>query len=238
MTITDAVADVYLRATGKTTTLTTGTKYNRIIGLLDFYQRRWARENGIDWNSLYDPAFSLGTITATDTFDIDTSSVRKLSSREGDKVRVVWSNGTSYTDYDIIDANKLKDYSYGVNKESILGFVCAQIGSTLVFNHEFTSNDSQFGGEIFAPVYTFPDEITASNPNTDEIQVNDPDWLVTIAAAEYVRNDITRRQRYPELVAEANEIMARMKDDNYGQVDTVDTPWTPFSGMNNDGIWS
>jgi len=44
MTIAEAVSDVYLRSTGKTTTLTTGSKYNRIIGLLDFYQRRWARE--------------------------------------------------------------------------------------------------------------------------------------------------------------------------------------------------
>lgn len=238
MTITEAVADSYLLATGKTTTLTTGAKYTRIIALLDYFQRRWAREPGIDWASLYDPAFSLGTVTATDTFDLDTSSIRSLSKREGDFVRIVWDDDVSYTDYTIVDANKLKDYSFGVDKESTIGNYCAQIGPTLVFNHEFTSTDSQYGGEIFVPVYTFTDEINADNTDTDEVQVNDPNWLVTRVAAEYCRNDITRRQRYPELVAEANEIMQRMKDDNSGQIDTVDAPWVPFSGMGSDSVWS
>lgn len=237
MTITEAVSDVYLKATGKTTTLTTGTKYNRIIGLLDLYQRRWARELGVDWHSLYNPAFSLGTVTATDTYDIDTSSIRKLSSREGDTVRIVWSDGVGYTDYDIVDHDRLKDYSAGVNKEAPTGAYCARIGGQLVFNHEFTSTDQEYGGEIFVPCYVYPDEITTSNNDTDEIQVDDPDWLVTVVAAEYVRNDITRRQRYPELITEANEIMARMVEDNKGQIEQVDRPWTPASGLNNS-TWS
>lgn len=237
MTITECLTDTYLKAVGKATPpASTTTKYSRIIGLLNFYQRRWSRENGIDWNSLYNPAFSLGTVTATDTFDIDTSSIRIISQRQGDTVRIVWTDGVGYTDYDVVDANKLKDYSFGVNRESPLGFYCAQIGSTLVFNHTFTTDDSQYGGEIFVPCYTFPDDITADNPDTDEVQVDDPDWLSTRVAAEYVRNDITRRQRYPELLAEANEMMARMKDDNDGQIDTVDRPWTP--GINRGGPWS
>lgn len=238
MTITEFVADTYLKATGKTTTLTTGTKYNRIINLGDYYQRRWAREPGIDWNSLYNSAFSLGTVTATDSFDIDNSTVRKISDREGDSVRIVWSDGVGYTDYDVVDPVKLKDFSFGVNKENPIAFVCAQIGNQLVFNHTFTSDDAQYGGEIFIPCFVFPDEINSDNPNTDEVQVDDPDWLVTRVAAEYVRNDITRRQRYPELLAEANEIMGRMMDDNGGQIDEVDRPWTPFSGTTNGSVWS
>lgn len=237
MTINELVSDTFLKATGKTTTLaTTNTKYSRIVNLGDFYQRRWAREPGVDWNSLYNPAFSLGTITATDTYDLDSSTVRKLSDRQGDTVRIVWSDGVGYTDYDIVDHNKLRDYSFGVNRESNIGYYCAQMGSTLVFNHTFTSNDSQFGGEIFIPCYVFPDEINSLNPDTDEVQVDDPDWLVTRVAAEYVRNDITRQQHYPELIAESNEIMSRMKDDNDGQIDTVDTGgWTP--GTNRYADW-
>src|SRR4051812_18758907 len=107
MTITEFVADTFLRATGKTTTLaTSNSKYERIVNLGNFYQRRWAREPGVDWNSLYNDAFSLGTVTATDTYDIDTSSVRKLSDRQGDSVRIVWSDGIGYTDYDIVDHDK------------------------------------------------------------------------------------------------------------------------------------
>jgi hypothetical protein len=242
-TITEFVADTFLRATGKTTTLaTTNSKYSRIVNLGDYYQRRWAREPGIDWNSLYNPAFSLGTVTATDTYDIDNSTVRKLSDRQGDSVRIVWSDGVGYTDYDVVDANKLKDYSFGVNRENPIGFYCAQIGQQLVFNHSFTTTDQQYGGEIFIPAYVFPDEITSDNPDTDEIQVDDPDWLVARVAAEYVRNDITRQQHYPELLAEANEIMGRMKDDNDGQIDSVDKPWSPGrypdNTRYNDNQWS
>ena len=238
ITISEFVADSYLKATGKTTALTSGTKYNRLIALGDFYQRRWAREPGVDWNSLYNPAYSLGTVTTTDSFDIDTSTVRNLSDREGDSVRIVWSDGVGYTDYDIIAHDKLKDHSWGVNKESTSGFVCARIANQLVFNHEFTATDNQIGGEIFVPCYIFPDEITSTNTSTNEVQVDDPDWLVTRVAAEYARNDITRRQRYPELLAEANEMMARMKDDNEGQITEVDRPWAPLSGIGTDGAWS
>lgn len=237
MTITQAIAAVYIKATGKTTTLTSGTKYNRIVDLLDFYQQEWSTEPGVDWASLYNPAFSLGTVTATDSYDIDTSTVRKLSSREGDTVRIVWTDGDSYTDYDIVDHNKLRDYSFGVNRESNIGFYCTVIAGQLVFNHTFTSNDAQYGGEILVPCYTFPDEITSTNTGSNDVVVDNPRWLVTRVAAEYVRNDITRRSRYPELLQEANEIMERMKDDNDGQIDTVDRPWTPFSGTTNGSVW-
>lgn len=238
MTITEAVAEVYLKATGQTTTLTTGTKYERIIALLNMYQRGWANEPGVDWNSLYNPALSLGSITATDTYDIDTSTIRKLSQRFGDTVRVVWSDGVGYTDYDIVAHDKLKDYSSGVNRESPGGFVCAVMNNQLVFNHTFTTTDSQYGGDIQVPCYVFPDAITSTNPNTEEVQVDDPDWLVFRVAAEYARNDITRRQRYPELQSEANERMQRMIDDNEGQINTIDKPWTPLSGIGVDSAWS
>lgn len=236
MTITESIADAYLRATGKTTVLTSGTKFNEIVGLLNFYQRRWAREKGVDWNSLYNPAFSLGNVTATDSFDLDTSSVRKLSDREGDFVRIVWSDGVGYTDYSIVAHDALKNYSWGVNKESPKGWYCAVIAGQLVFNHTFAITDPQFGGEIFVPCYVYPDSITSTALDED-VQVDDPDWLVTRVAADFCRNDITRRQRYPELLTEANEIMDRMKDDNDGQIDEVDRPWTPFSGTANGSAW-
>lgn len=236
MTISESISAVYLKSTGKATAPST-SKRNKILGLLDFYQRRWARENGIDWNSLYDPAFSIGTITATDSFDLDTSSIRKLSDREGDTIRIAWTNGVGYTDYDIVDANTLKDYSFGVSKQSPLGSYAAQIGSQLVFNHTFTSSNPQYGGEIFVPVYTFPDPITNDNPDTDEVQVNDPDWLVLRCAADYVRTDLTRQGQYSNLLQEANEAMTRMKDDNEGQISLADRPWHPFSGIGEDP-WS
>jgi hypothetical protein len=228
MTITEFINDAYLKATGKTPAPTTGAKYTRLVALGNYYQRRWAREPNVDWNSLYDPAYSLGTVTATDTFDLDTTTVRKLSDRLGDSIRIVHTDNVGYTDYDIIDHTSLKEHSYGVTRTSTGGYYATRIGNNLIFNTSFTSSSPQFGGEILIPAYLFPEPITSENPDDDEVQVDDPDWLVTRVAAEYVRNDITRRQRYPELLAEANEIMQRMIDDNEGsQISYIDRPWTP-----------
>ena len=235
MTVQEAIQAVFLKATGKTTTLTSGTKFNRIVGLLNFYQRRWSNENGVDWPSLYDPAFSLGTVTNTDSYDLDTSTIRKISQRLGDQIRILWDDGEGYTDYDLVDAETLKDYYWGQNKENYNGYYCSRIGNQLVFNHTFTEDDPEFGGEITVPCYTYANPIVSTALN-DEIQVDDPDWLVLQCAAEYVRNDITRRSRYPEIQREANSAMDRMKDDIDGQVQEVERPWTP--GSYNDGPWS
>ena len=236
MTIADAITATYLKAVGKTTTPST-SKYNKIVALLDYYQRGWSNENEIDWNSLYTPNFSLGNVTATDAYDLDTSSIRKLSDREGDAVRIMWTDGTGYSDYKIVPADELKDYFWGQNKESYNGKYCTRIGSQLVFNHEFLSTDPEYGGDIQVPVYAFADAITSDSPDSDEVQVDNPDWLVTRAAAEYVRTDITRQGQYPNLLAEANNIMERMKADNDDvQVNMVNRPWTP--GVSTDSTWS
>lgn len=236
MTAQEFVQAVLLRATRKTTTLlTSSAKYAQILALGNYWTRRFANERGIDWNSLYNPAFSIGTVTATDAFDLDTSSVRKISERQGDVVRIMWTDGVGYTDYDIIPHDKLKDTFWGQNKDSISGFYCTRMGGQLVFNHTFESTDDQFGGDIQVPCYIFTDELVNT---TDEIQVDDPDWLVTICAADFVRGDVTRRDQYPILLAEANDIMTRMKEDNSAQIDTVDTPWSPLSGVGTDNAWS
>jgi len=235
MNVEDFIQAVYLRATRKTTTLlATSTKYAQILALGNYWQRRWSNERGVDWSSLYNPALSIGAVTATDSYDLD-SSIRKLSEREGDVVRIMWSDGTGITDYDIIPHNKLKDTFWGQTKQSPNGFYCTQMGTQLVFNHEFLSTDKQYGGDIQVPCYVHVD--TLVNP-TDEIQVDDPDWLVATCSADFVRNDITRQQQYPVLLAEANDIMTRMKEDEAMQVDSVDTPWSPLSGIGSNSAWS
>lgn len=236
MTIDELVHDAYLRSTGKAQTLTAGSKRARIVALANYYQRRWGRTRDVDWNSLYDPFISLGAVTATDTFPL-LDTIKSLSKREGDVIRIVWSDGTTYTDYTLVNHDKLKDYSAGVNKQSPFGNYAAQIGRNLVFNRTFTADDPQFGGTIYVPGYGYPNPIDDTNPSVDTVQVDDPDWLVARVAAEYVRNDVTRRQRWTELLAEANEIWERMIDDNEGQIDEVDRPWTPFTG-DYDNAWS
>lgn len=117
----------------------------------------------------------------------------------------------------------------GQAKEYPIGFYCAQVGSSLVFNHKFISTDPQFGGTIKVPCYTFATHITA---DADVVPVDIPQWLVVISAAEYNRNDITRQQQYPNLINEGNELMARMKENNDAGDTEIYRPWNPLGSSN------
>lgn len=172
--------------------------------------------------SLYNPAFSIGTVTATDTFAIPTT-VRKISDTDQDYVRILHTDGKSYTDYELVSADTLKQYYNGQTKQSPNGYYCAQIGSNLVFNHTFLTTDKQFGGSITVPIFTFAPTLVA---DSDVVPVDNPGWLVVACAAEYVRNDVTKLNQYPNLINEANALMERMKDDNDAQVVRANTPFS------------
>lgn len=217
MTAAQLVAKVILKATGKTSTATSGdTKWTKVLGIANQKIEDWQNEPGVDWYSLYDPDYSLGTVTATDTFAIDTDDVRKISDNSGDFVRIAHTDGVSYTDYITVDPTELK--------EKTDGQYCARIGDNLVFNKVFASTDPEFGGDIQVPKYGYA---TSLSDDADEVPVDIPNWLVYMTAAEYVRNDITRQNQFPNLVAEANLLMEKMKENNESQADYVERPWTP-----------
>lgn len=217
MTAAQLVAASILKATGKTSTATSGdTKWTKVLGIANDLIRTWADEPDIDWESLYDPDYSIGTVTATKTFALDTDEVRKLSDKKNDTVRVIHTDGVTYTDYETVPANRLKHFSEGK--------YCAQIGSNLVFNKAFVATDPQFGGDIQIPIYGYPESLVS---DSDDVPVDIPNWLIYRVAAEYVRNDITRQNQYPNLIAEANQLMMKMREANEAQVETVESSWTP-----------
>src|ERR1035437_4715626 len=121
MTATEAMQAIFLKATGKVASFVlTDTKGVKILGLMNFYSQRWASESGIDWISLYNPNLNIGTVTATDTFNLDLSTIRKLSQQEGDNVRIIWTGDTGtitnpvkFTDYELVPGDRLKDFSTG-----------------------------------------------------------------------------------------------------------------------------
>src|SRR5665213_3444419 len=121
MNASECMAAIYLKWTGKTQTFQfTDVKGVKILGLMNFYTQRWARETGIDWISLYTPTLQIGTITATDTFSLDLSTIRKISQQEGDSVRVIWTGDTgtlqnpvSFTDYQLVPGDRMKEFNIG-----------------------------------------------------------------------------------------------------------------------------
>jgi hypothetical protein len=66
----------------------------------------------------------------------------------------------------------------------------------------------------------------------DELDIDDPDWLVFSVAADRVKNDVTRKDLRSDLISEANEIMQGMKDDNLAQLEEVNSDWNPIGHLN------
>lgn len=193
------VSNTYLTAVGKLPTFTVGDKkYSKIIAIADLKIDEWARE--ADWRNLYDPKYAVGTVTATDTFELD-DDVEKVTAALGDFIEI--TVGDVVSRYTTVPPEKLKIYD--------TGNYCAVIGRNLVFNKAFTSDHPDFGGTITAPVKLYPEKLTSASST---VPVSDPNWLVKITAAEWVRNDNVRQNQYPNLVAEANALMEKMKEAN------------------------
>jgi len=218
LTTTQLVAAVILKASGETSEAVSGdSDWLKTLGIANQCIDDFSNEPNVDWNSLYDPEYSIGTVSATASYDLDLDTIRKISDAPHDLVRIDHLNG-QYTNYQVVPAESLKRYYTG-NKASSVGYYCAQIGNTLVFNHAFISTDAQFGGDIKIPVYLYPEHLVG---DSDTVPVDIPNWLVYAAAAEWTRNDVTKQNLYPGLLSQANAIMQRMKDDNEtAQVETV-----------------
>lgn len=207
MTAAEYVANMLLTATGENSTAVSGDDdWTKALSIGNLLIDQWAKET--DWVSLYS-IVPIGTVTATDSFDLD-DSIREISSQDGDYIRINHTDGTNYTDYTLVHPNRLKFYATGP--------YVAQIGDQLVFNKAFVSTDQQFGGTINVPSYLYADHLVN---DTDDVPVDDPNWLVMAGAAEWARTDLTLAQNYPLLLQKANDLMDGMKKANSPQLMTI-----------------
>lgn len=202
MTRAEFIQRCYYRATNKPVAPTAGTKkYNQIVLAGEIYTEQWMAEPNIEWESLYD-FFSLAAlVTATDTFALS-ATIRKVSAQEGDTIKIVHTDARE-TEYELVSADRLQEFKY----ENVV----AVVGRNLVFSAAFTADSPQLGGTIVVPAYGYA---TFPTVDANDITVDDPNWLVTICAAEFVRNDSTRQNQYPNLIAEANQLMMKMKQNS------------------------
>ncbi len=216
MTRAEFIQKAYLKATGKPTAPTAGSKkYNQLVEYGKYYVDSWLNEPDIDWNSTYD-YFNCGTVTATDTFAFD-ADLRKPSQQLGDYIHVDTADNEYY--FTLIPAERLQENRYNN--------AVAVVGRNLKFSEAFKADSVYIGGDLIVPGYGF-----ATFPDTDggDIPVDDPNWLVTIVAAEFTRNDKTRANQYPNLVAEANVLMRKMKENNGGRIEEIYRPYFFASG--------
>ena len=214
MTLQELIDAVILKATGKVTALTPeNAKWQKILGIANSYQQAWQHEPGQHWNSLYNRNLSVGTITARDAYDLD-EEIDTISTAKGDNVYIQAANGDKI-EYELVPYDDLKNYKTGK--------YCAVVAKQLVFNKVFSNLDPEYGGKIYVPAYSNVETLERAD---DDIQVDNPLWLVFMCAAEYIRNDIVKQNQYSNLIAESNNMMTDMiRRTRAGQVCHVRGNW-------------
>jgi hypothetical protein len=219
MTVDEVLAKAFQQAKGKPVPPETGsTKYNSLVILCDSFQKVWAAEPGVEWDSLYS-VVDIGVVTATNTFELD-DTIDYIVKRSTDPVYL--SDGTNRADYTVVRPNQLY-----VDRD---GMVVAQAGINLLFPSAFASDSQYIGYTINVPAILKPEDLTAG---ADDVQVDDPMWLVHMVAANFIATDLARRDDYSRHIADAQVIMEKMKQRNSGQNETVNvSTWSPLGGEN------
>ena len=219
MTRLEAITEAYLIATGKTTLPAEGSsKRNKLTGLAKKLYRDWQVEKGVEWSSLY-AVVSGGTVSATDTFELDTD-INFISKQEGNFVRIRTAPN-SYVNYILCKPQQLYQYRDG-------NYVAKVADNSVKFSKAFTASDSVFGGTIEVPAIIKLDDI---NSDTSEILIDNPQWLPARLAAQYVFNDRQLNYLYDDLLADANDMMQGMIDQNGTLSDSYNTGIDYFSSM-------
>lgn len=224
MTTTELISQAWTKAEGEVFADGVGSdNWNYMFTLANYYIPVLATQYGIDWVDLYDPVYVVGTVTATDTFDLDADDVRKLSDETGDFVRVLHTNGVNFTNYKVVPANQLQ--------QNYRNKACAKLGASLKFSRGFVSTDPEFGGTIQAPIYGKYSLLTDANSTVPGIN---PAWFVCMIAYDVAMHDILRKDIAKNILAEAGDIFKSMKsDNNQAQENRVNQADLSFIGGNN-----
>ena len=211
MTPDNIITKAYLHALRKPTPPNSGTtKYNALLAIVDSMQRMWANEPGTEWNSLYRQLTLTTTANGGTSYALTNtagSTVDHLSKRETDPVLV----GTR--PFKLVKPNQLYKYK---DQDKV-----AIMGGQLVFSKALDA--SLTGASIVVPAYITVPTVNSGSDAT-QIVVDDPMWLVYATAAEFDRNDIVKVSQYGNLLTLADQSMQRMKMENGGGHDEVDTP--------------
>lgn len=220
MTLQELINAVMLKATGKPTILTSANaKWEKIRGIANYYQKAWLNEPGVHWNSRYERARQIGVISNSDEYELD-DDIAEVSTAKGDNVYILANSGKK-ANFQLVEYDDLKNYPSGN--------YCAKLGHSIVLNARIAEDDPLYGGKLFAPVYTTLEDLESPD---DDVLVDSPEWLVTMSAAEYIRNDIVKQNQYGNLVAEANNLMTSMiRNNRAGQVRHIRGSFRNGGGM-------
>jgi len=155
------------------------------------------------WCRNIDDEYSLGTADGTETvFDIDWTEVQSLPSGFYMPIRVREADGKEQR-YDLVPFNQLYD------SRNSSPYRCSLSANGLVFF------EAPVAGEVLYPCIPVGNLLLGPEEDVEAAcGVKNLTWLAFAAAAEYVRTDIVRGDQYPNILAQANDIMNAMLSDN------------------------
>ncbi len=116
-------------------------------------------------------------------------------------------------------------------------YISGRLPKKLTFNNDITATDQKVGGTLKVSGYYLPDALVNA---TDEVSVDDPNWLIYAVAAELARNDPAKDAEFPNLLGMANELYRKMvaANANIGYLNncTVPTNVPSIGDYNEDGF--
>ncbi len=178
-----------------------------------------AEKRPINWNSLWGRVTLVSTVSATDTFAIDTAVVRKLSTEE-DGFKIKLPDGR----YKVFTVVKPSQLSRG-------GDCVALVGDNVVFAEKFAIDDPFIGASILVSYFGYASLMTDAS---SKVPVDDPMWLVFRGGAQLATHDFIKSSKGPQLLNFADErmqsmIAANSEQDGNNYVDH--DGWSPDRGM-------
>lgn len=159
----------------------------------------WARDPNESWRSLFEVRDAADpTVTAgVQIYDLDDDFIRPADS-------VYVMVGSDRHDFNLVSP-ELRD-------ETPLAVYIVQTNpQTLVFNDSISATDSIVGGTIYVPGYFLPADMTEF---TDDVPVDDPNWLSMACASEIAFNDVSYEDKAADINAKANALYTQMKTTN------------------------
>lgn len=221
----ECITEAYVICTGKST-LPTGTKRDKLNNLAKKLYRDWQTEPGMEWESLYS-VVGAGTVTATDTFALDTeiNFISTSQQRQDNLVRIRYGTSPNYS------YAYYKSVPYGqLHRHRDTNAVSKVTDNSIKFSKAFTSTSEVFGGTIQVPAIIKLDDLTA---DTSEILIDNPAWLPARLAAQYVLTDTQLNYLYQDLLDQANELMLGMKIANGTGNESYSSGVDYFASMGN-----
>jgi hypothetical protein len=210
-------------------------KYMVMLMVANRLKNNWARDSKVHWDSLFVQRTYGPIIASQQAYDLD-SDVFYLS----DFVYVLRTDGNTDRFQVVHPESRNKQFSPvgqigSDNGDPITYLTGSNQGGdsnlTLNFQTPFSEMPGDVGGTIQVGCYAQPDDMLSPG---DTVPVNDPEWLVMALAAEMARNDPSKQDQYPDILAQATDLYGKMVLDNQGN--SYQQPSGPAYVMQNIGL--